>query len=100
MPIYVDCERNSFQGMVMCHMVADTPDELHAMASAIGMRREWYQSPMKASFPHYDVPLPRRVLAIKNGAKEITARELVVFMRATRKLLFDNGKTWRESGWW
>lgn len=44
------------------------------LATAIGMRREWYQSPagpMRASFPHYDVSLSRRKVAVKLGAVEV-----------------------------
>jgi len=51
--------------MIMCHMLADTVDELHAMADKIGLKREWYQP---KSIPHYDVCQAKRRLAIKNGA--------------------------------
>lgn len=52
MPVYVDDARLTYRRMVMCHMIADTPAELHAMAAAIGVARKWYQSPAKASFPN------------------------------------------------
>jgi hypothetical protein len=100
MPVYVDGERNGFGRMVMCHMVADTPEELHAMAASIGMKREWYQSPEKVSFPHYDLSLSRRALAIKNGAKEISRQELVTFMKAIKQPLLAARRTWRETAWW
>lgn len=65
-------------------MIADTLDELHAMADAIGMRREWFQSSPPASFPHYDVSQSKVVLAIKRGAIECDMRTFVGHMRRLR----------------
>lgn len=81
MTVYVDRAENAFGRMKMCHMVADTEEELHAMAEAIGMRREWFQP---RSFPHYDVAKMRRDRAVELGAREITRRQLAEFMRAAR----------------
>jgi Protein of unknown function (DUF4031) len=99
MPVYVDSARNGFGRMVLCHMIADTPAELHAMALLIGMRREWYQSPATASFPHYDVSLSRRKIALANGAREIERQELAAHMKRVRKELITAGQTWLSSGW-
>jgi hypothetical protein len=60
--------------MVMCHMLADTEAELHAMADRLGMRREWYQPGRR---PHYDLSKTRRAEAMRLGAIEVTSRELV-----------------------
>jgi hypothetical protein len=79
--VYVDFQRNSLGRMKMCHMIADTLDELHAMAQAIGMRREWFQD---TSFPHYDVSLTRRSEAVRRGAVELERREFVRRMRLIR----------------
>lgn len=56
--------------MKMNHMIADTEEELHAMAEEIGLKREWYQG------DHYDVSLSKKELALENGAEEITWQEL------------------------
>jgi hypothetical protein len=68
--------------MIMCHMIADTPAELHAMAEQIGMRREWFQPD---SFPHYDVCLMRRADAVHRGAIDVpTRRRFAMIMRHIR----------------
>ena len=69
--------------MVTCHMVADTARELHAMAAAVGMRREWFQP---LSSPHYDVSLSRRRAAVALGAAEVGRRELVGVLRRIRAM--------------
>jgi hypothetical protein len=71
----------------MSHMVADTLEELHAMADTIGVDRRWFQDPetmRKVSHPHYDITMSKRALAVKAGAKEITIRELSA-MRHNRR---------------
>jgi len=58
------------------HMVSTVgPDELHAIAARIGLKRSWFQA--GASFEHYDVTPTKRVLAIKLGALEVDARILL-----------------------
>jgi hypothetical protein len=80
--VYVDNARNRFGGMVMCHMIADAADELHALAIAIGLRREWFQH--KASIPHYDVCIAKRAKAIQAGAVELERDEFVAVARRVR----------------
>lgn len=75
MTVYIDNANLKFKGMRMCHMVADTPAELHEMADKIGLRRSWFQD--KSSIPHYDVSLSKKALAIMHGAEPITSKELV-----------------------
>jgi hypothetical protein len=82
MAVYVDRERNAFRGMFMCHMIADTLDELHNMAERIGMQRRWFQP---RSFPHYDLSEPKRALAVQAGAVEVDRREIAAIMRRLRR---------------
>lgn len=81
MAVYVDYARNTFGRMKLCHMLADTDAELHAMAEAIGMKREWFQP---LSHPHYDVSLTRRKLAVELGAVEVDRRGIVEVKRRYR----------------
>ena len=76
--VYVDDMRAQYGRMVMCHMVADTLDELHAMADKIGVSRRWFQN--KSGHPHYDIALSKRKLAIQFGAQKITTLQLVVHL--------------------
>lgn len=75
MSVYVDDMEAGFGRMVMCHMSADTVDELHAMADAIGVARKWFQKP--DTRPHYDICKSKRALAVQRGAKEIEWRETI-----------------------
>jgi succinylglutamate desuccinylase len=68
MTVYVDDVRHSFGRMTMCHMWADSEDELHAMADRIGIQRKWFQQPPKASWKHYDISLGKKALALELGA--------------------------------
>ncbi len=71
MAVYVDDMRAPFGTMIMCHMLADTSAELHAMAKRIGVLRKWCQSEGTYS-EHYDVSTSKRNLAVRCGAVEIT----------------------------
>lgn len=84
--VYVDNAFIGFGRMKMCHLVADTPAELHAMADRIGLAREWFQDPktMKVSTPHYDVSKSKRQLAIAAGAIECERNVFVAHVRRIR----------------
>jgi hypothetical protein len=68
MTVYVDAVRHAFGRMVMCHMWADSLDELLAMADRIGVQRKWLQQPPKASWTHFDISLRKKEEAIRAGA--------------------------------
>lgn len=74
MTVYVDSMRANYGRMIMCHMIADTDEELHAMAAKIGVARKWHQSPPRHD-SHYDIALSKKALAIAAGAVEITWRQ-------------------------
>lgn len=83
MTVYVDDmfrrPMGRFGRMKMSHMIADTDEELHAMAAAIGMNRAWFQG------DHYDVSLSRREKAVDRGALEVTLRTLAWMVSMRRK---------------
>lgn len=68
----------------MSHLIADTPEELHAMADTIGVNRKWYQG------DHYDITKSKRLLAIKAGAVAISVRKLAI-MAMNRRAGFPMG---------
>ena len=68
MTVYVDDVRLPFGRMIMCHMWADSFDELLAMADRIGVQRKWLQQPPKASWVHFDISLGKKALALAAGA--------------------------------
>lgn len=79
MTVYVDDmyqdPMGEYRGMKMSHMLADSDEELHAMAILIGMNTDWHQAPPKSQYSHYDIALAKRHLAVKAGAVEITLRQ-------------------------
>lgn len=82
--VYVDDMRAPYGRLVLCHMLADTDDELHAMADDIGVSRRWWQSPKKTSGSHYDIALSKRALAVRAGAIEISMRQAAAMNRRRR----------------
>lgn len=99
MTVYVDDMRAKFGRMLMCHMVADSDTELHAMAARIGVARRWHQYPPEHD-SHYDICLSKRALAVAAGAVAITLREtgLMVMRRRVTGTLGapDDSRAWYE----
>lgn len=108
MAVYVDDMYKSPMGrfgrMKMSHMVADTSEELRAMASLIGLDEKHIQhegTPRE----HFDVSMAKRKEAVLYGAVELTMRELAykTFRRrqdgkktGTENLTFEQMKTERQ----
>lgn len=85
MTVYVDDMRAAFGRMIMCHMIADTSEELHVMARSIGIKRKWCQYPATYK-EHYDICLSKRQMAVESGAVEITRTELAMKTRPVTSL--------------
>jgi hypothetical protein len=83
MPVYVDDMKAAFGNMVMCHMLADSTEELLAMADRIGVHRRWLQK-AGTSHEHFDIAQSKRRLAIKAGAVEIDRKRLVEILQTKR----------------
>lgn len=84
MTVYVDNMQAQFGRMKMCHMIADSTEELLAMADRIGVARKWIQSAGTAR-EHFDIAMSKRALAVEAGAVEVTMKELARMTRARRE---------------
>jgi hypothetical protein len=84
----VDDMKAPFGRMVMCHMMADTTEELLEMADKIGVDRKWLQA-AGTKREHFDICLSKRALAIRHGAQEVTREGVMDLMRRKRDRLKD-----------
>lgn len=73
--VYIDNMEAPFGRMKMCHMIADSTEELLAMADKIGVQRKWIQYPGTKK-EHFDICLSKKAKAITFGAKAITMRQI------------------------
>jgi hypothetical protein len=65
-----------------CHLLADTRDELHALADDLGFPRRFFQDhPWRW---HYDLPEHLRPDAVALGAREVTMHEVGALLRRRR----------------
>lgn len=83
MTVYVDTMKAKYGRMVMCHMIADTTEELLAMADRIGVARKWLQKAGQHD-EHFDIALSKRKLAVAAGAVEVSMMDLGRILRARR----------------
>lgn len=83
MAVYVDSAAHPFGRMLMYHMLADTDDELHKMADAIGVNRRWHQK-AGTVHSHYDICKSKRAAAVKLGAVELDRTGVGNFLKAKR----------------
>lgn len=75
MTVYVDDAYLPYGRMRMCHLMADSVEELHAFAAQLGIKRKWYQPDF--IHPHYDISIGKRKRAVALGAVQLTCRQLV-----------------------
>ena len=80
--VFVGPSLYPFGRMIMCHMVADTVEELHEMADWIGVDRKHFQTKTK---PHYDISKTKRALAVEFGAIETTERVLLLVLKQAER---------------
>ena len=79
--VYIDNANIKHGRMTMCHMIADTEEELYNMIDIIGVQRKWKHN------NHYDICLSKKKLTIENGAIEITYLEAgrISYLKKMRK---------------
>lgn len=83
MSVYVDESQHKFGRMVMCHMMADTREELLRMAEAIGVHSRHIQK-AGTVHEHFDICKAMRAHAVRLGAIEIDRYRLVAIIKARR----------------
>lgn len=81
--VYIDDYNAKYRRMIMCHMIADSTEELLQMVDKIGVQRKWIQNAGTWQ-EHFDICLDKKKKAISLGAKAITKRELSM-MRGQRR---------------
>jgi len=85
MAVYIDDEQIPWRGKVWCHMVADTPEELHSFAQRLGLRRSWFQE--ESRYPHYDLTLSMRVKALGLGAIDADRAAILACAKRMKELI-------------
>lgn len=83
MTVYVDNMQAPFGRMVMCHMIAESDDELRTMARAIGVPTRYHQHPGTPR-SHFDIAKSKRAAAVALGAVEIDMKELAAMTMLRR----------------
>ncbi|WAX58607.1 DUF4031 domain-containing protein [Jatrophihabitans cynanchi] len=72
-----------------CHLLADSREELHAMADALGIPRRFFQDhPWRW---HHDLPEHMRPRAVELGAREVDLHTVGRLLRERRAGLGDPG---------
>ena len=75
MAIYVDFVQIKFKGYKWCHMLADSLQELHDFAAFIDVDARLFHR--NASYPHYDITVQMREIAIAQGAIPADRKKII-----------------------
>ena len=97
MTVYVDDAMLKYGRMKMCHLIADTDEELHEIARLIGVARKWHQAPPEHD-SHYDICASMRKKAVELGVVEISYRECGC-MNARRRVTGELGEPIEAISW-
>lgn len=82
--VYIDNMNAKYGRMIMCHMVADTTEELLEMVDKIGVNRKHLQD--EGTYrEHFDICKAKKDKALKLGAEEITMRELAGILKEKKR---------------
>ena len=93
MSVYVDSPNWKLGRMKMCHMMADSREELDEMADALSLDRKYFQD---TKYPHYDICKSNRTKAIARGAIEVTTRDLIRIAKRPKYEIYEH--SWSKPG--
>ena len=86
MSVYIDTLMNPYKGKKVCHMIADTEDELISMILTVGGKME-NQLDAGTADSRFDVNERQRELALENGAIEISKSHLAKICKERKTAL-------------
>ena len=95
MACYVDAVRSyptaGLRFTEFCHLLADTREELHAMADQLGIPRRFFQEhPWRW---HHDLPEHLRAEAVALGAREVGMHEVGALLRRRKAEVGATGRS-------
>lgn len=96
MTVYIDDAVWLWRGRRWAHLMADSLDELHALAQRLGIPRRAFQN--RASGAHYDVPAELREQAIAFGARPISRHVDRALVKAVIRQAKAQSRALRETG--
>ena len=77
--VYIGKRKWKYRNMLMSHLIADTLEELHAMAKALGINTIHFQN--KPNQPHYDICQAKKKIAISMGVQEISDKQIILILK-------------------